>query len=628
MGAGILDALAQRASQAVERHGLSGLYDMWLKRSSVAVEDNIPELGKALTGSLKYFKEKFGQEYGAYTSVEDKMIRQAEKYPEVRANYYDYFTGNAQHSDPIVRQLADFHKRANLEEYAKAGQVGVPLGPPNPDNFSRKWMRGKFSDEKQRAQMMDHLIKTGQAKSATEAKRILDIIGERSKGKKSYNLRIGRKVDLPGWRKDIYSQQDAMREKVYDRVYTEVFGEGGKTLNGLLDTIRKTNGHAAFQLANRYVDVVLRKRGEYYQPYTNAERTVNSILAARYLGAISIRHAGQSLNALVFGGRMRPMLDAIMTYATDPEQARYWGLRSGSLTTDAIGEMKKLIEEDVPGAHKLGSKIFEVTGFPKLMRMNRTITSLYGKYLAEDLVDEYTSSKSPYVARKLAQLGIDADKALENGLSLEDLYRASSRTTEVTMSPLEHENLPLAWRSNMYSRWMTQYKPFIYMQTQLLKNHMIKPAMEYFATGGKSGDIKPLIYYSLLFPTAGEIIGDAYNLATKGDLKSRPGFKYPVDRAVDNIAWLGGLGALNDLIFALTSPEGSNLLGPLEGEIADLKAIWSSKHKGKQIARQVPIVGRAISAQMKPKQTHKARGLEGWLQEGHLTKGLERLLGR
>ena len=626
MGASIMDALAERASASLEKHGLQELYSYWVKSGARSIEDNIPELGKVLTSTMRYFKELKGQRIGEWQAQAEPLEKAAAQDSDVAKNFYDYFTGNAKHSNPAVQQLADLGKKARLEEYAKASQSGIPVGPLTQDAWPRMWTKDKTEGASQ-ARAMDYLIKN-EGKTPTEAKQILDMIGKRSKGRKSFNLRMARKTELPGWRKDIYAIGDAMRDEIHDRTFTEVFGEGGAKLNKMLDLIRNTQGHSAFQLANRYVDVVLRRPGDYYQPYTNAERTVNSVLTARYLGAISIRHAGQSLNALLFGGRLEPMVKAISTYASDPEYARYWGLRSGSLTTDAIGEIRKLIEEDVPGAHKLGNKIFEVTGFPKVMRMNRTLTSLYGKYLAEDLVDEYGKSKSSYVAKKLAQLGIDADKAVENGLTPEDLYRASSRTTEVTMSPMEAENLPIAWRHNMYSRWMTQYKPFIYMQTKLLKDHVLKPALEFAATGGKGGDIRPLVYLGLTFPTAGELVGDAYNLATKGDLKSRPKAKYWLDRAVDNVAWLGGLGMLNDLIFMMTSPEGTNLLGPLEGEVGDLKAIIMNKHRGKQIARQIPIVGRAISAKMRPKQSHKARGFEGWLQKGHLTKGLNKLLGQ
>lgn len=624
MGGPLLTELVERGSQALEKRGLSELYDLTLKRSSRAIEDNIPGLGKLLTGSLKNFKEKFAQQYQGYIADADIPFYEKFKHDEdLMKNYYDYWTGAKTHPDPAVGQAIKAQKTARAAEYIKSAQAGIPVGPPTQDAWPRKWVRGSL-EKGGRDKMIDHLINTGQVKSASEAKNILNIIGERTKGKKSYNLRVGRKYDLPGWRKDYFAVRDAMREGVYDRVFTETFGDNGAKLSSLLDTIRDKSGYHNFELANRYVDVVLRKHGEYYKPYSNRERFANSILAARYLGGISIRHAGQSLNAILFGGRIRPYIAAIAERFADPQSARMYGLRSGAVPVEAIDEIKKILEEEIIPEQRLGRGVFKVTGFPSVMRFNREITALYGRNLAEDLVDEYAKNKSSYTARRLAQLGIDADKAVQNGLTAEDLYRASSRTTEVTMSPLEHENLPIAWRDTELHRYLSQYRPFIYMQHQLIKNHVVNPALEFVQTGGKSGSLKPLAYLALVYPTAGELVGDAYTMLTKGTIKDRPKPKYWLDRYVDNIAWLGGLGALNDLIFAVSDPE--SFMGPLIGEIGDLANLITTKHKAKAAAKQIPIIGRYISSRMYPRRKYTPRGFEGYLSTGHLTKSLNKFL--
>ena len=66
MGAPILDALAQRASASLEKQGLKGLYSYWVKSGARSVEDNIPELGKVLTSTLRYFKETKADRIGKF----------------------------------------------------------------------------------------------------------------------------------------------------------------------------------------------------------------------------------------------------------------------------------------------------------------------------------------------------------------------------------------------------------------------------------------------------------------------------------------------------------------------------------------------------------------------------------
>jgi hypothetical protein len=144
------------------------------------------------------------------------------------------------------------------------------------------------------------------------------------------------------------------------------------------------------------------------------------------------------------------------------------------------------------------------------------------------------------------------------------------------------------------------------------------------------GDLKPLMYFTLLAPTMGEAIGDLTNLATYGDLTHRPDWdEYKADRIVDNISYIAGFGLLFDIVHAVASPTETAafkfLGGPAISKAVDLAHIPMSAHPDEEIMRQIPIVGPLAASQMrdKPARQPSKYSLEG----GAITRSIESILG-
>jgi hypothetical protein len=617
-----VERLLAEAGEQVAKRGVKEVYNYVIKRGSQAVRDAAPGLGDALTNLIVGTQEKYRQIVGGYEADMLPYVKRVEKYPDVMKNFYDYFSGAKTHPDPAVKELAEKVRMDNLMAYAQAGKAGIKIGPPNPDNWSRKWPYGQF-EGKNREKAIARLIKNGDAKNEDQAVKLLDFMSGKSKVNKDYNLEAPRKYDVEGWRKDFYSQTDAMRSKLWRIIYAQNAGPKAERVSQALSAIRQQYGQSAYQVADSYVDQMFRKVGKNYRPYSSLERGINSVNAARFLGMIGVRHASQTINAMVFGARMRPILKGLYEMIAEASSAEEWGLRAGALTNSAFQEMKRSLGE-MYGSQSLGSWVIRASGFPTVMKYNRIFASVYGRELAKDLVDEYAVNKSPTIARKLAQLGIDADGAVERGLSLQDLYRASSRTSELTMFNFDVEHLPLAWRDSPLHRLLSQYKPWIYMQSVFLKDNVLKPAVKFAATGGREGEIRPLVYMALLFPTFGEVTADLYSLLTRGSFEDRPPMKYWVDRAVENISFVGGFGILHDLVYTLTSWQ-SGLQIPAWSEMSDIWRAITSKHHMKEASRQIPIAGRLIYHQMHPK-SKPPKGYREKLRKGYLTKHLNRFL--
>jgi hypothetical protein len=427
----------------------------------------------------------------------------------------------------------------------------------------------------------------------------------------------GRKIDLPGYRKDIMAHTDSMQRKLKTVAYAETFGPKGENLDELLSSIRRTGKYTDYKMVDKYVDIFLKKHGVNFKIPSKAEQGINSLMAARFLGRTVIKHLEKPVNVILFSGRPGAALRGLRDTIVDYGNANEFALRAGAVMSQTLQDVRVQFDDELGRGT---SWVTRLTGLNTFDRLSRVFAANAGKHLALDLAAEYSESKSPIVARKLLQLGIDPERSLE-GLSESQLLKAAQRTSDATQFVYNPNSLPMAWRESFLSRMLTQYKPYPYIMGNFLKDHVLKPAMQ--------GDVKPLMYFTLLFPSIGEIVGDLSNLATFGDLKHRPDKKYISDRIVDNISYMAGFGLLFDAVHAMSSPSETAAWkfvgGPLVSEVVDLARIPRSKHPDEELMRQVPIVGPAM-AQSMHKGPHKKPSKYS-LEGGVITHSLEKILG-
>jgi hypothetical protein len=70
------------------------------------------------------------------------------------------------------------------------------------------------------------------------------------------------------------------------------------------------------------------------------------------------------------------------------------------------------------------------------------------------------------------------------------------------------EQMPLIWRSPE-ARLALQYKNFAYNQTRFVFREVVNPAIDFLASSGREGDIRPLLRMVPLFVGAGEAVSHA-----------------------------------------------------------------------------------------------------------------------
>lgn len=590
--------------------------ELWLNRGSTTAKKAGGAAGELIVNGLNTYEAKARQMFGEYSATREKLYNNIDKTnSDVLHNYEHYFTGKKPVTDPHLRNLIDFDRMTNLAAYGKAQKAKIPVGPPNPDDWSRIWPRGTFEGVN-RNSAIQHLIKTGQAQNEKGAERLLDFLSGQSKGMKDHNLMSGRKVDLPGYRTDIMAHTDSMQRKLKSIAYAETFGPKGETLDELLSSVRREGKYTDYKLVDKYVDVFLKKHGVNYKPVGVVEQGVNSLMAARFLGRTVIKHLEKPVNVVLFSGSPSTALRGLRDMIVDYGNANEFAIRSGAAMSQTLNDVRTMYDTELARG---SSWVTRLTGLNTFDRLSRVFAANSGKHLAQDLAAEYAATRSTQAEKKLLQLGIDPSKALA-GLTESDLMTAAQRTSDVTQFVYNPNSLPMAWRDSPYTRMLTTFKPYPYIMGNFLKDHVLKPAMQ--------GDLKPLMYFTLLFPTVGEVVGDLSNLATFGDLKHRPDKKYIADRLVDNVSYMAGFGLLFDMAHAMSSPSDTAAwkfaAGPLISEVVDLARIPKSKHPDEELMRQIPIVGPYI-ASSKKRASHRPSKYS--LEGGVITHGIEKILG-
>jgi len=583
--------------------------------------------GDMLVDSMKSWQDSTAKDAGGYYSELLRSMKPVLKDKSITNDIATHWQNFKNLPDGPLKESITKAKIARLHIYNQMQQAGIKVGPMVEDDFPRMYPRELFEGVN-REQSLNKLTRQGM--SLRQAEGLLDQIS--GKSSKAHNYETPRKWDLPGYRRDLGVLFEDI-DKGYKRLnWVKTFGVNDEKLDIVLKGIKETGGKSAQDLALKYIDSIT-KSGKYYRGIRPWEQGLASLEVASKLSLAVLSHTSQPLNVAVYAG-VKPVAKALASLVSElvengnVRSAEDFALRSGATWTESMRRYKELYGQS-SGA--LGSKLLHATGFVALDKYRRIFASVAGKHLAEELFADIQGDVRPNVARaKLGQMGIDVASALERGrLSEDDLLQAAKRTSDVTQFTFDANQLPIAWKSSPMARIVLQFKQYFYTQANFVKNFAIKPAVQYLRTGGAAGDIKPLVYMSLLFPTFGELTADLREFARKGTLEERP--EYPLERLIDNAAHAGAFGIWQDMIYNVASPSDAPIwhfvAGPVVSDFVDLARLPQTKQPiGLELLRRVPVVGPLASYKLK-ESSRKTPRKKGFLERGALTEFMERNLG-
>jgi hypothetical protein len=584
--------------------------------------------GDMLVDTMKQWQDKSAQNSGEYYSEMLRTMKPHMKDATVTKDMATHWQNYQNLPNGPLKDAITKAKMARLHIYTSMQQAGIKVGPLVEDDWPRMYPRELFEGVNR-----DQALKTlqRQGMSLRQAEGLLDQVS--GKSPKAHNYESPRKWNLPGYRRDFGVLFEDI-DKGYKRLnWAKIYGANDEKLDIILKGLKEAGGRESQELGLKYIDNIT-KSGKYYRGIRPWEQGLASLEVASKLSLAVLSHTSQPLNVAVYAG-LRPSVKAMaslvreMVESGNVRSAEDFALRSGATWTESMRRYKELYGSP-SGA--LGSKLLHATGFVALDKYRRIFASVAGKHLAEDLFSEIQQGVRPNVARqKLAQMGIDVAKLIERGsLSEDDLLQAAKRTSDVTQFTFDANQLPVAWKASPAARIVLQFKQYFYTQANFMKNFAVKPAVEYLQTKGAAGDIKPLLYMTLLFPTVGELTADLREFARKGTLEERP--EMPLERLIDNASHAGAFGIFQDLVYNIASPSDAPIwhfvAGPVVSDVVDLARLPHTKQPlGLELLRRTPVVG-PFGAYKYRESSRKSPRQKGYLERGAITKFISDSIGR
>jgi len=541
-----------------------------------------------------------------------------------KESWYRTLDASQPHSSDYVKNVARETRNLEAAWYNRSKNAGVPVKPELLDYAPRTWggMFAGMNQDKARV----HMIKSGFAKTVAEADRILDF-SKGSAAKKVHTMESSRIVGMKGYREDPAALLEDLHDRVVRAVGAETFGPKNEFLDRLLDEIRLREGESAYKFATFVSHSTLGI--ESGQMVGEAERALFSLEAATKLGSAVIGNLSQTLNTVVFAG-IGPTARALLDMMMEHGNFRDFGMRTGALYGHTLTEMRAQLGVE---ANSLGAKVLKGTGFSGVETYNRLIAARAGYYAAKDAFETLLRNPADESAKRmLLTLGVrDPLAAVGRGaLTDTELRLAGKLASDITQFRTSVLDLPAGWRKNPFMRMATLYKQFAYNQTRFIKDYVVKPAILH-------GELRPLVYMTLLFPTFGEVFADVKNLVLRGNLKNRPDSKFLLDRALDNLSYVGGFGVVQDIMYAFSVPTEEAvwrfLAGPVFSDAVDVgKTTWPfvtgmTPHKYEERAvrealRRAPTFGPLLARKAYPPKTV----FRGIFQRGTVTKAVKGLV--
>lgn len=343
---------------------------------------------------------------------------------------------------------------------------------------------------------------------------------------------------------------------------------------------------------------------------TQAKRFM-SFNSATLLGWAQILQLGQLSNTMVKYG-VTPTAKAMFESIRHPQQGREFAEAAGAILEHTLREHHELLGR----TGSITSKILKYEGFTPLDRWVRIVSTGAAKHYINKTLARLekapTSSSAKTYRRMLGELGIDADKALKSGVTQDQYLTAGFRVSDSTQFTTHRSKLPFFYHSPEVKA-LLQYKSFMFFQTKFIKETVFGEM--------KKGNLKPLALFLTVYPAMGEIVGDiraggqnAIIAAFGGDVRRVRPDSF-LARYIDDMAMVGGVGILSDLLYYLRQGQLQKwLTGPTVGLFSDLgkagfdlmrKGDWDSL--GKMIVGRIPVVGQPTSKVLFPPPTGESK---------------------
>lgn len=436
-------------------------------------------------------------------------------------NFVEATQGRADPNSPKIGQAISEWQAVHPTIRDRAVNAGLDVGDLGPTYYPHfiDYQR-VFGDKNTYNQAINHLVETGQAKSAEDAIKLLGHARDVSRNRTFGNLEASRTIDLPMYDKTTNSLRSYLQSATRRISHTETFGAKDENALGLI-TKAGQQGFDTEAMKNAY-DVAVGARK--YNPSTEAfSRGVRRYITTTRLGLGALTNTSQSVNTGIVTGHLRTL--GSMVKQLDPK-TRDFVADTGTISDAILNDIRSQSGFESFGKSLMGKVADKVTapGFGAVEKFNRAVASTSGRDYALRLAqkgDEKT-------LRKLGVTGEIKNKTLTKDQQIQ----AARKVVEKTQFKVDPQDLP-GWVDSPGGKLVAQFRTFSYAQGKFFSNEIVKPAAK--------GNLVPLGRLLAAIPVGYGL----YEVRRRVD--GRPAEENKGRVAVESFSKVGGAGLAVDL---------------------------------------------------------------------------------
>lgn len=490
--------------------------ESWWRKAVMPTVDIIKRQGKA--------GQKLGaladEQVSAHKVYQADLARQAPTIfklgREERANFGDVVEGKAKAVSQNQKQAVKEWKVLSPQIRDRGMAAGLEIGDRGPKYFPHMIDFDKLSKRNNFNVAVNHLVKTGQAKTPEEAVALLRQAQDIARTRPQGNLEASRLVDLPFYDKSTNAIGRYIHGASSRITQVEHFGFKDAKALRLITRIAREGGDDA---AAREAFDVLAGAKKYNPTAVKVSNGLRKFNTLTKLGTAGISNAGQSVNTGTVAGYHRVLKASIDALGAEGKK---FVQKSGVVADSVINDLAN--QQGAGGwVGKIGAP-----GFGTVEKANRTVAALAGRHWANDLAKKGGAKELKILTEKLGVTG-NIGKELTEGQQIQ----AAHKLVEITQFNTGAKDLP-GWANSPAGKLVAQFRTFPYKQGNFLLKEVLKPASQ--------GNIVPLARFLAALPVGYGIY------ETKNILRNRPDDQSVARRVFESFQALGGAGVAGSIV--------------------------------------------------------------------------------
>lgn len=488
------------------------------------------------------------------------------------------------HTFPSIETLKKGQVREDVIENV------IRLGVKNNVNEANKFLDDyvSFIETGQRKQsLIDHLVKTGQAKNEPEALRNLQQFRKRTI-KKQGSLEFARQIDLPFYDPDpsrVLPTSIVSQSKRLAQIST--FGQKNQIINSLINRIRKESGDIDADFTRQAVDRILGIINNQQSMEAKVSTLLRTIQGFK-LGLASIPNMTQGVLNTLLAGDFKAVYAGLKGVLS--KQGQQLALKSGATLESTINESLR----EVGASGKALGTFLKATGFSSTERFNRVISANAGADLLRRSFNILKKNPTDKLARGFIEdMGINIESLLtKNRVDEDDILKAAQKFTNITQFRARPQDLPF-FASTPTGKIFFQFKNFIYGQSRLLYRTTIRELKN--RNFGRAA--RNLLILATVFPLTGEVVADIRSIIT-GRKRESVG----LERYFDNITQVGAVGIFGEALRSGGFGRGVEFLaGPTVAEAGEFIELAAKPERiPRFVVGRIPLAGQVLKPRLFP----------------------------